>query len=55
MKVSVRFISDFEASEFHITPVLTFAWDKTKDWIGKAIALEWGIWSLYFGMCWRTK
>jgi len=48
-------ISDKDDKEFHITPVLTFAWKTNIGTKSKGIGLEWGWWALVVGIIYESK
>ena len=50
-------VSDREAKEFHITPVITYAWkDNAKSQTkSKGIGFEWGWWALIIGIIYQSK
>lgn len=49
-KVKVGTISEFEHHEFHITPCLTYGWDKVDDGNAYGIAIEWGFWAFVIAL-----
>lgn len=55
-------IHDYECSEFHITPVLTYAWPPKNEkenfpTISSAfmVAFEWGLWAVCIGFAFTKR
>jgi hypothetical protein len=46
----LKVAQDNKCNEFHITPVLTYAWYNGVSIKGKSLAFEWGKWILLFGV-----